>query len=161
MVRWPSHNERIREDELWLFGYCLRKWPDSPYDSRPPIAYSDVVDQLNERFTPLFGEYSLASVRRYIQLCRTDPKYRWPANSLKRYNQFDKEIRAYSSRHASEFGGRPERPSDVPLHRKRMSPLVAVRVLDHSPCSYSFVPYLRRADLDCRRRETRQNVGSK
>jgi hypothetical protein len=121
MVRWPEHNEPIRDDELWLFGYCVWKWPDSPYDYRKEDAYSDVVAQLNKRFTPTYGEYSGASVRRYIQLCRTDPKYRWHASNNKRYNQFDTEIRAYSSRHASEFGGRPEQPSDVPLYRKRMT----------------------------------------
>lgn len=122
MVKWPGHNETVREDELWLFGYCIWMWPDAPYESRPESSYSDVTVQLNTRFQSLFGEYTASAVRRYIQMCRTDAKYRWHSSHNKRYNQFGEQIGSFSRVHASEYEGKPERSSDVPLYRKRMFP---------------------------------------
>src|SRR3954469_18960438 len=118
MVNWPKHNESIREDELYLFGYCLFKWPNSPYQTRPESAYSDLTKQLTDRFKSKFGEYSPSAVRLFIQKCDSNPNYMWKAKNQKRFHHFKDEIKRYSDNRRRNFGGDPERPKDIPLYRK-------------------------------------------
>jgi len=117
MVVWPKHNETVREDELFLFAYCNHRWSDDPYAYRSPEQYTDVVTRLNERFNPRFGEYTTHAVRRYVQLLRTDPKYRWTHTGHKRFNHFATEIEEYRVAHSSEFGAgaAPHRPVDISM----------------------------------------------
>jgi hypothetical protein len=98
MVNWPKHNESIREDELYLFGYCLFKWPNSPYQTRSESAYSDVTSQLNERFKSKFGTYLAGGVRRYIQLCSSDSNYMWKAKNQKRFHHFKEMVEGNTDR---------------------------------------------------------------
>jgi len=117
MIGWPKHNETVREDELFLFAYCINRWHDEPYAYRSAEQYTDVVTRLNERFKSRFGEYSTHAVRRYVQLLRTDPQYRWTHTGHKRYNHFATEIEQYRTTHLSELGpgGLPQRLVDISL----------------------------------------------
>jgi len=117
MVVWPRHNETVREDELFLFAYCTIMWQDEPYVSRSAEQFTDVVTRLNDRFKLRFGEYTTDGVRRYVQLLRTDPKYKWPSTTQKRYNHFTTEIDEYRVAHRSEFGAgaAPHRPVDISM----------------------------------------------
>ena len=129
MIEWPKHNEAIREDELFLFAYCIYRWADDSYISRSPQQYTDVVARLNDRFQSRFGEYSNHAVRRYIQLLRSNPNYRWPATSQKRFHYFATEIEQYRIAHRTEFG--PGAPSHraIDIVHKRMCSVWRVGVL--------------------------------
>lgn len=117
MVTWPKHNETIRDDELFLFAYCSHRWSDCPYDQRSPLHYSDIVNRLNTVFGDRYGVYTADGIELYVRRVRTDPKYRWPANNRKRYNQFASEIKQYRAIHHSELGpgGLPRRPIDISM----------------------------------------------
>ena len=117
MVVWPEHNETVREDELFLFAYCNHRWHDEPYVSRSPEQYTDFVTRLNDRFKSRFGEYSTHGVRRYVQLLRSDLRYRIQPHAHKRYNHFAIEIEEYRVTHRSEFGAgaAPHRPVDLSM----------------------------------------------
>jgi hypothetical protein len=64
---------------------------------------TDVVARLNDRYKTRFGEYTIHAVRRYIQLLRTDTKYRTPPHGHKRFNHFSSEIQRYRTVHRSEL----------------------------------------------------------
>lgn len=121
MVKWPEHNEYVRDDELYLFAYCRTKWCEDPFASRLPEEYEEVAKALNAQFSDRFGEYSKDAVRRYLQRLDTDPKYRWPANSHKRFHQFAPETDAYIARYRAWFGEHPRSVQRTPIGAKRKS----------------------------------------
>lgn len=119
MVKWPEHKETVREDELYLFAYCITRWCDDPFAYRSSDQYEDVVKALNNRFSARFGPYTTNAVRRYIEDLRTDRRYLWPANSHKRFHQFRPEIDAYITTHPAIFGSYPRATKYIPIAAKR------------------------------------------
>jgi hypothetical protein len=121
MVKWPEHHETIREDELFMFAYCCYRWLDDPYGQRSPQQYSDLVNRLNTVFGDRYGGYTIDGIELYVRRVRTDPKYRWPATTHKRYNQFSGDIKQYLKDYKSAFGpGAP--PARAPSYAQKRMP---------------------------------------
>jgi hypothetical protein len=121
MVQWPKHAQTMREDELYLFAYCKRRWGNAAYADRSELQFADVAARLNDRFQHRFGVYTACAVRQYMQKVRSDPKYRWPESGHKRYNEFNGEIVQYILDHTRELGPGAVPPPPLPLFQKGIS----------------------------------------
>lgn len=119
MVKWPDHNESVREDELYVFAYCSTRWPADPFESRLTKEYEELVQALNARFGSHLGVYTADGVREYLKHLRTNPKYRWPSTSRKRYHQFEDKIEEYITQHPAVFGSHPRSLQRTPIGAKR------------------------------------------
>jgi hypothetical protein len=117
-MRWPAHNEPVRDDELYLFAYCGRRWGDTAYVQRPAQSYADVAVRLNIQFGERFGHYSEDAIETYLRRLRMDVKYRWPATSQKRYNQFAAEIDRYRRENGRLLGPGPLPPAPIGIGSK-------------------------------------------
>jgi hypothetical protein len=126
MIQWPKHGQTIRDDELYLFAYCKRRWGNAAYADHSELQFAEVASRLNDRFQQHFGVYTPCALRHYIQRLRLDPKYRWPANGHKRYNQFAVEIDQYMRQNDQQFClALPiADPVDINIKRRRVLSIV-------------------------------------